>query len=227
MIFSGKLFSKPIDIANEMNKFFINKVKKLKNNSNTNPEEALDGLRQFLKNKNIPADGFQLKEISDDDMKKLIKTLKGKKSSGMDWICGYSLKIVANEILPELKTLINLSIKTGRFYSKWKYSKILPGYKSKGNKFEAQYYRPIANLSEVSKLTERAVYDQIYEYLLVNELFHPDHHGCHKNHSTATAVQQLLDLWLSGMEEGKLSAACCLIYVLGLMLLITPYFFRN
>ena len=26
MIFSGKLFSKPIDIANEMNKFFINKV---------------------------------------------------------------------------------------------------------------------------------------------------------------------------------------------------------
>ena len=41
MIFSGKLFSKPIDIANEMNKFFINKVKKLKNNSNATQKKLL------------------------------------------------------------------------------------------------------------------------------------------------------------------------------------------
>ena len=45
----------------------------------------------------------------------------------------------------------------------------------------------------------------------MNELFHPDQHGCQNNHSTATAVQQLLDLWLSGMEQGKLSAAVLLV----------------
>ena len=41
-------------------------------------------------------------------------------------------------------------------------------------------------------------------------LFHPDHHGCHQNRSTATALQQLLDIWLSAADEGKLSAAVML-----------------
>lgn len=210
MIFSGKLYSKPVEIANEMNKFFIGKVKKLKKHSKIDAGKALIGLKKFLSKKNIPESGFQLKELDDEEMLKLIKDLKGKKSSGMDWICGYSLKIVAKDMLQELKRLVNLSIKSGKYYSKWKYSKVLPGYKNKGSKFEAQFYRPISNLAEVSKLPERAVYNQIYEYLLANGLFHPDHHGCHKNHSTATAVQQLLDLWLSSMEEGKLSAAVML-----------------
>ena len=133
--------------------------------------------------------------------------MKGKKSSGVDWICGYSLKIAAKDLQPELKRIINLSIRTGQFFSQWKYSKILPGFKNKGNKFEAEFYRPIANLSEVSKLAERAVYNQIYQYLKENGLFHPDHHGCHENHSTSTALQQLIDIWLAAAEEGKLSAA--------------------
>ena len=210
MMFSGKLFSKPIEIANEMNKFFVNKISKLKKKDDVDPTEALKGLKNFMNDKHIPEAGFQLKELNYEDMLKLIKTLKGKKSSGMDWICGYSLKVASKEIIPELKQLINLSIKTGKFFSKWKYAKVLPGFKNKGNKFEAQFYRPISNLSEVSKLTERAVYNQIYMYLLDNGLFHPDHHGCHKNHSTATALQQLRDLWLQAAEEGKLSAALML-----------------
>ena len=59
----------------------------------------------------------------------------------------------------------------------------------------------------MSKLVERAVYNQIYKYLKENGLFHPDHHGCHQNHSTSTALQQLMDIWLSAAEEGKLSTA--------------------
>ena len=198
------------EIANEMNKYFIAKVAKLKQNKKIKPEESLAGLKNFLKDKNVERNGFSLKELNNLQILKLVKSLKGKKSSGTDWVCGYSIKIAAPELLPELKRLVNLSIKTGRYYSKWKYSKILPGYKNKGNKFDAQFYRPIANLPEVSKLVERAVYNQIYEYLKEKGLFHPDHHGCHQNHSTATALQQLLDIWLSAADEGKLSAAVML-----------------
>ena len=113
-------------------------------------------------------------------------------------------------MVPELRSLVNTTLRTGRFYSKWKYTKVLPGFKNKGSKFSAEFYRPISNLSEVSKLPERAVHDQVYEYLTQHGLLHPDHHGFIKHHSTSTALQQLVDLWLKAVENGKLSAAVLL-----------------
>ena len=56
--------------------------------------------------------------------------------------------------------ITNLSIRKNKFAKGWKYTKVLPGYKMKGSKF----YRPTLNLSEVSKLTERAVHSQVYKY---------------------------------------------------------------
>ena len=84
----------------------------------------------------------------------------------MDWICGFSLKIVARELISELTVLINLSIKSGKFYSKWKKTKVLPGFKNKGTRYKAKYYRPISNISELSKLPEKAVHNQVYQYFL-------------------------------------------------------------
>ena len=120
------------------------------------------------------------------------------------------MKLAAKELVPELKSLVNTSFRTGKFYSKWKCTKVLPGFKNKGSKFSAEFYRPISNLSEVSKLTERAVHDQVYDYLVLNDLLHPDHHGFIKHHSTSTALQQLVDLWLNAVDQDKLSAAVLL-----------------
>ena len=66
------------------------------------------------------------------------------------------------------------------------------------------------NLSEVSKLTEKAVHQQVYHYLSIHGLIHPDHHGFLQNHSTATALQQLVDTWLRAADRGKLSATILL-----------------
>ena len=144
------------------------------------------------------------------DIINIIKELKGKKSSGLDWICGYSLKMAALDLVPELKHLVNLSLRSGNYYSKWKHTKILPAFKNKGSKFDAEFYRPLANISEVSKLVEKAVHIQLYRYLSDNDLIHQDHHGFIKYHSTATAIQQMIDIWLKAAEEGKLIAALLL-----------------
>ena len=34
-------------------------------------------------------------------------------------------------------------------------------------------------------------------------IFHPNHHGFLKNHSTTTALQQIFDFWMKGLDEGK------------------------
>ena len=122
LLIGQKLFSTPSLIAEEVNKFFINKIEKLKSNSPEITQSPLIELRRFLADKSLPPEGFSLKEISENETKKLLKSLKGKKSCGLDWICGYSLKLASKEIVPELQRLINISIESGQFYSKWKLS---------------------------------------------------------------------------------------------------------
>ena len=203
----GRLISKPLEIAKAVNKFFLEKIMKLKEKAQDNDHSnATDGLESYLKNKNLPAEGFSLKELRDEDVVKLIKKLKGKRSCGLDWICGYSLKIVAKDLIPELRTIINLSIRNNRFTSQWKYSKILPAFKNKGSRYDLKFYRPLSNLPELSKLTERAVYDQLYDYLVRNSLIHPNHHGYLQNCSTSTALQQMYDIWLQALDDQKMAA---------------------
>ena len=204
----GRLLTNPSEIATEVNLFFVNKIRKLKEEFEpSESDDPVDKLKKFLSKKNVPDAGLKLRELDDEDITKLLKSLKGKKSLGMDWICGYSLKISSKCLKNELKVLINLSIKKNKFVDRWKCSKILPGWKNKGTRFELQFYRPISNLSEVSKLAEKAVYDQLYDYLQSNDLIHPNHHGFLKCSSTSTALQHIHDIWLQHMDKGKLASA--------------------
>ena len=59
-------------------------------------------------------------------------------------------------------------------------------------------------------MVEYAVYFQIVEHFITNELFHPNHHGSLANHSTATAIIQLFDMCQEAADAGELSALCLL-----------------
>ena len=120
------------------------------------------------------------------------------------------MKIAATELLDELMFITNLSIRTNKFSSKWKYTKVLPGFKNKGSRYEAKFYRPISNLSEISKLTEQAVHNQVYGCFEKFSLFHPNHHGFLRNHSTTTATQQIFDFWMKSIDEEKFTGSLLL-----------------
>ena len=213
MMIKDKLVSDPQDLATEMNKFFLEKVKKLKEDSPTvdDADSPLKELETYLKNKKFlnPLE-FKLEEVNDETMNNIFKRLKGKKSCGPDYICGFSLKLASSVLLPELKHIINISIKSGTFCKEWKRSKIIPIYKNKSSRFDQASYRPVSNLSELSKLCEMAIYEQIYNFFNSNNLFHPDHHGFLKNRNTVTALQQLRDFWMKKVDSGKLCSALLL-----------------
>ena len=63
---------------------------------------------------------------------------------------------------------------------------------------------------QVGKLVEYAVYFQMVEHFMSNDLFHPNHHGSLAHHSTATAIIQLFDMCLEAANNGELSALCLL-----------------
>ena len=77
-----------------------------------------------------------------------------------------ALQMVADEIAPFLTELINHSMSTGHFPSTFKEAFITPAIKKPGLDItNAQSYRPISNLSVVSKLLERIVAQQLNTYL--------------------------------------------------------------
>ena len=63
----------------------------------------------------------------------------------------------------------------------------------------------MAILSPLSKVLEKAVYEQIYGYFTGNHLFHPSLHGYRGDRSTMTALITMYDKWVKAASKGQLS----------------------
>ena len=60
-------------------------------------------------------------------------------------------------------------------------------------------------------MVEYVVGEQILEHFITNDLFHPNHHGSLANHSTATALIQLTDMWMEASEKKELTGECIIV----------------
>ena len=72
----------------------------------------------------------------------------------------------SDELLPVITSIINSSLVSGHFPSKWKEALVDPHLKS-GKNIMFNNLRPVSNLFYISKLAEHAVFDQILIYLLI------------------------------------------------------------
>ena len=121
----------------------------------------------------------------------------------------YSLKLATPYISDILLHLVNSAIISGQFGKIWKTQFIYPHHK-KNDKSDPSNYRPVSHISEVSKLIEYAVFDQLMEHFTSNKLFHSNHHGFVPQHNTITAPAQLYDIWLEASENKEMTAALLL-----------------
>ena len=70
--------------------------------------------------------------------------------------------------------------------------------------------RPVSLLPISCEILERAIFLQLIDYLESNELLHPSHHGFRANHSTSTALLQMVDIWLEALDNEEISAVVML-----------------
>ena len=61
---------------------------------------------------------------------------------------------------------------------------------------QRENYRPVAILSPLSKVLEKAMYEVIHSYFERNNLFHPSLHGYRRDRSTMTALLSMYDKWV-------------------------------
>ena len=196
----GRTINSPAGLAGTMNRFFINKVNMLRRNIPASASDPLAKLRESLQDRDC---SLAFKAVHIEEVRKVITNLKNSKSTGIDDIDTRIIKLVAEDILPALTHVLNLSISQSEFPSMWKQAKVIPLLK-KGDALNPKNYRPVALLPIFSKILERMVFNQLVEYLDANSLLHPNHHGSRQGHSTATALIQMYDQWVEEVEEGHL-----------------------
>ena len=186
----------PNVIADEFNKFFVEIGPKLASNMQTSLNFGDYLLRP-------PNTTFNFHNVNENTVSKIIDRLKPKTSCGRDNMSNKLLKYVKSEITPYLTLFINQSINTGIFPSKLKLAKVLPIHK-KDDKSCLENYRPISILPSVSKVFERVIHNQLYEYFDSNNLLYHGQYGFKNNHSTELAALETLDRIITAMDENKI-----------------------
>ena len=71
-------------------------------------------------------------------------------------------------------------------------------------------YRPISNLSFLSKILEKVIYKQLYFYLNKVSLLPPTQFGFRIGHSTETALLKLYNDLILAADNGQSSILTCL-----------------
>lgn len=109
-------------------------------------------------------------------------------------------------VAPFLTHLFNISFQSGYFPASFKSAYVTPLLKKPGlDPLDPKSYRPISNLSVISKLLERLVSKRLVSYLSTNGLL-PNLQSAYIVHrSTETAVLRVVSDILSALDSGNLA----------------------
>ena len=189
------------DTANEFNDFFTSIGNELGSKFDNNNSDNVCSCNSVCSHQNDSVNKFTFKPISYEFVLKQICKMPNCKSSGLDPFNVKLLKLAAPFISKCLAHICNLSLNGSTFPDAWKKAKVTPIFKS-GDKTNVSNYRPISVLPIVSKIIERAVHDQLYEYMSNVGLLSNCQSGFRPNHSTSTTLLDVQDYILKNMDTG-------------------------
>ena len=196
-------------MANIQSKTFADKTSKLLEELPPPTIDPCSSLQQSLDSwgaKKLTRDKFEFNTITNLDTLKVLNELGNTTSAANDRLDALALKHGAQVLHGPITHIINCSIKTSQFATKWKIGKLLPLHKGKGlDPFNPSSYRPISLLPIMGKIVERILQPQIMNFMESTGQINADHHSYRKNHSTVTAMLQLSDAIFNGCDTNKIT----------------------
>jgi hypothetical protein len=134
------------------------------------------------------------------EIESVIKKLNNKKSVDVYNISNFLIKMTFKPILKPLTAIFNMSLSTGIFPHKMKFSKVSPIYKS-GNRSLPSNYRPISGIPIFGKILENLVLIRLTKYIDQEKILSSRQYGFRKNHSTCKALFDFLDEVYQSIER--------------------------
>ena len=190
----GKMDSQ---VAEEFVSFFLNKIDKIREN--------FQGI-----------DPYQLRQLETPQLEKftpittgqLEKTIKGMqpKTYALDVIPTSKLQEVLGGCLPAITHLVDSSLDQGAFCKDWKEALVKPLIKKKSLGTQNSNYRPVSNLSFISKIIEKVTLEQFNQHCQENSLVPEYQSAYRKNHSCETSLVKLVNDILWSMDRQLVTA---------------------
>ena len=170
----------------------------------SNPKSnRLDKLEKFCLSKNIQSK-FDIPLMTVTEVYNALKFLKQSGTRDLDGLDTKILRLAAPLIANTLTYVFNLCIMKSTFPTAFKMAKVIPLYKS-GDSANPSNYRPISIVSVLSKPLEKHINKHLLMYLDKYNLLHPNQSGFRKKHSCQTALTNLVDQWLTNINNDEFS----------------------
>ena len=140
-----------------------------------------------------------------EEVRQVVTSLPLNKSSGPDKVSARILKDCLPVILGPLTEVINCSILTSIFPTKWKEDEVIPILKD-GDQELAANNRPLSPLPVASKVCEKIILNQFNTNLTDNKRLTSHQSSNKKAHSTETLNIQLTDSILEAMDKKQITS---------------------
>ena len=182
--------SSELILANKFSKFYYDKIRRIRGEFLLDGDESDIKVMEAVK-VDFPLENFE--QITYEEIFTITKSLLNKQSM-LDVVPCKLFKQVVVELLPTLFRIISNSFQLGVFPSGLKVSTLTPVIKSKnvdpdilGN------YRPVSNLSLISKIIEKCALSQLNKHLELNQLSPLYQSAYRVSYSCETAIVKLMD----------------------------------
>jgi hypothetical protein len=140
--------------------------------------------------------------ITEQEVLAQLRSIDTTKSTGPDNISPKMLKLADLSIVPSLTRLFNLSLTSESFPDLWKKANVLPLFK-KDDAGLVENYRPVSLLSCVSKLFERIMFKNIFNFIQENNIISPRQSGFTPGDSTVYQLTHLYHLFSEALNNKK------------------------
>ena len=158
----------------------------------------------YFQNITIESNNMIFKTVDENYILDAINQLKNGSVSGPDKVSITIVKDVKDLIAKALKIIFIDSVMNGIFPDIWKLARVTPIFKS-GAKNDANNYRPISVISIFSKMLERLVHDQLFDFLQVNKKLTCNQSAFQQLCSTITSLISSTDYWYDNVDSRKIN----------------------
>ena len=192
-------------LAGTLNNFFISKITNIHEDLNslksTTADMSFQNLYSILKSCASPLDSFA--EASVEEVAKIICE-SSRATCLLDPMPTALVKETFLQLAPFITHIVNLALSSGTFPSKLKSAIVHPLIKKPNLDCEIlKNYRPVSNLSFLSKVIEKVIASRLLEHMQSNNLLETLQSAYKKAHSTETALLRVQNDILSSINTRK------------------------